>query len=53
MKEYGIKEVVDLRTIPKSRHNPQFNSGSLKTVLAENGIEYKHFKELGGPKKTW
>ncbi|MCL4362427.1 nicotinamide-nucleotide adenylyltransferase [Candidatus Parvarchaeota archaeon] len=51
MKEYGIKEVVDIRTIPKSRHNPQFNSGSLKTVLAENGIEYKHFKELGGLRK--
>lgn len=52
MKEYGIEEVVDIRTIPKSRHNPQFNSDNLKAVLNENGIEYKHFKDLGGLRKA-
>lgn len=52
MKEYGIKEVVDIRTIAMSRHNPQFNSYDLKTILFENGIGYKHFKELGGLRKA-
>ena len=52
IKEYGIKEVVDIRTIPKSRHNPQFNSENLKAILIKNRIEYKHLKELGGLRKT-
>ncbi len=52
IKEYGIEEIVDIRTIAKSRHNPQFNSDNLKTVLVENGIGYKQFKELGGLRKA-
>ncbi len=52
MNEYGIKEVVDIRTIARSRHNPQFNSYDLKAILFENGIGYKHFKELGGLRKA-
>ena len=52
MKEYGIEEIVDIRTIPKSRHNPQFNSDNLKTVLIKNGIIYKHLEKLGGLRKV-
>jgi nicotinamide-nucleotide adenylyltransferase len=52
IKDYGIEEVVDIRTIPKSRHNPQFNSGNLETALIENAIKYKHVKELGGLRKA-
>jgi len=43
-----VKEVVDVRSIPMSRHNPQFNGDALKQSLKENGIRYKRLKKLGG-----
>jgi uncharacterized protein (DUF488 family) len=45
---HGVKEVVDVRSIPMSRHNPQFNGDALKQSLKQNGIRYKHLKKLGG-----
>jgi len=45
---HGVKRVVDVRTIPRSRTNPQFNRESLKKSLAGAGIEYTHAAELGG-----
>jgi uncharacterized protein (DUF488 family) len=48
MKVYNIARVVDIRTIPRSRHNPQFNSESLSKSLPENGIAYEHVAALGG-----
>jgi uncharacterized protein (DUF488 family) len=48
----GVKEVVDVRTIPKSRHNPQYNSDDLKRSLKRNGIGYRHIKKLGGLRRT-
>ena len=52
LKENGIEQLVDVRTVPKSRHNPQFNSDALGALLTENGIEYVPMKELGGLRKT-
>ncbi len=46
--KFGILVVVDIRTVPRSRHNPQFNSDVLKSSLEENGIAYVHLKGLGG-----
>ncbi len=46
--EYKIAMLVDVRTIPKSRHNPQFNSEELSGSLKEKGIGYLHNKGLGG-----
>jgi len=43
-----VKEVVDVRSIPMSRHNPQFNADTLKQSLKQNGIRYKRLKKLGG-----
>ena len=40
--------VADVRTIPKSRHNPQFNADMLERALREAGIGYKRFPGLGG-----
>jgi uncharacterized protein (DUF488 family) len=37
-----------VRRFPGSRHNPQFNEGSLAAVLEEGGIAYRHAVELGG-----
>ena len=46
MKEYGVNYVVDVRTIPRSKHNPQFNSDYLKNALAKTSISYENIKEL-------
>ena len=54
LKEYEINLIVDIRTIPKSRYNPQFNSEILQKKLKEVGIKYLHLEKLGGlrpPKK--
>ena len=44
----GVKRVIDVRTIPRSRTNPQFNSDSLAKALGEAGIGYTHIAALGG-----
>ncbi len=48
LKANGVRQVLDIRTIPKSRHNPQFNNDSLADSLEAAGIGYVHIKELGG-----
>jgi uncharacterized protein (DUF488 family) len=45
---HGVKRLVDVRTVPRSRHNPQFNKESLPRALKGAGIEYTHMPELGG-----
>lgn len=44
----GIGCLIDIRTIPKSRHNPQFNGDALARALKSARIDYVHVKELGG-----
>ena len=44
----GVAVVVDVRTITRSRANPQFNQDSLPAALAPFGLEYQHIAELGG-----
>lgn len=48
LKAHAIKQVIDVRTIPKSRHNPQFNKKDLAISLRNNKIGYRHMKQLGG-----
>jgi len=43
-----VKKVVDVRTVPRSRHNPQFNRETLPTDLGPVGIGYIHMPGLGG-----
>jgi uncharacterized protein (DUF488 family) len=45
---YGVGEVVDVRSIPMSGHNPQFNKNDLRQSLKDKRIRYTHLKELGG-----
>jgi uncharacterized protein (DUF488 family) len=45
---FKIKKIADVRTIPKSRRNPQFNQDALEQTLQAAGIEYLHLKDLGG-----
>lgn len=48
LKHYNIIELIDIRTVPKSRHNPQFNEHELAHVLRNHHIGYRHEKDLGG-----
>jgi uncharacterized protein (DUF488 family) len=48
LKAYDIKQLVDVRTIPRSKRHPQFNQEALATSLRKEHIGYKHMKELGG-----
>lgn len=48
LRAHSIDILVDIRTIPKSRHNPQFNSAELEVSLKGAGMGYVHMKELGG-----
>jgi uncharacterized protein (DUF488 family) len=48
LKAHGVERVVDVRTVPKSRHNPQFGKDALPGSLAGAGIGYTHMPELGG-----
>ena len=48
LKIHGIKEIVDVRSIPKSRHNPQFNEETLKQSLQLAHIRYRRLEKLGG-----
>jgi uncharacterized protein (DUF488 family) len=48
LRESEIQLVVDVRTVPRSRTNPQFNRDVLPITLAEFGIDYEHIAQLGG-----
>lgn len=48
MRGVEIVLLVDIRTIPRSRTNPQFNKDALPAALAPAGIDYEHIAALGG-----
>ncbi len=44
----GIEHVLDVRTVPRSRHNPQYEQDALAASLAAIGVAYTHVPGLGG-----
>jgi uncharacterized protein (DUF488 family) len=48
LRAYGIERLVDIRTVPHSRHNPQFNDTALASSLTAEHLEYVHMQALGG-----
>jgi uncharacterized protein (DUF488 family) len=48
LRAHGVEQVVDVRTIPRSRHNPQFNRPALSRSLHARELGYRHLKALGG-----
>ncbi|MHB8520480.1 MAG: DUF488 domain-containing protein [Limisphaerales bacterium] len=48
LQAHGVTRVVDVRTVPRSRHNPQFNKASLPGSLKKAGLGYVHLPGLGG-----
>ncbi len=52
LKHYGITCLADIRTIPRSRHVPQFNEHPFSIALKHVHIKYTHLTELGGLRHT-
>ncbi|HYY28568.1 MAG TPA: DUF488 domain-containing protein [Chthoniobacterales bacterium] len=52
LKAHAVTRLVDVRTVPRSRHNPQFNRETLPDSLGSAGIAYMHMPELGGLRRT-
>jgi uncharacterized protein (DUF488 family) len=52
LRENGVTQLADVRTVPRSRHNPQYNADTLPGSLQAQGIGYTHMPELGGLRKA-
>jgi uncharacterized protein (DUF488 family) len=48
LRAHGVEQVVDVRTVPRSRRNPQFNRETLPEALGADDIGYTHLAGLGG-----
>lgn len=48
LSSFNINQLVDIRTVPRSRHVPQFEKGSLEKTLPKHNIKYVHLEKLGG-----
>jgi uncharacterized protein (DUF488 family) len=48
LKAHDVKRLVDVRSIPRSRHNPQFNRDQLSAALHSARLHYKYMPGLGG-----
>jgi uncharacterized protein (DUF488 family) len=51
LRAHEIRQLADIRTIPKSRRHPQYNAAALEEFLARHAIRYCHFPSLGGLRK--
>lgn len=51
LEAYGVERLADVRTVPRSKRNPQFNADALGASLRAEGIEYVPLGELGGMRK--
>ncbi|MDQ2944473.1 MAG: DUF488 domain-containing protein [Acidobacteriota bacterium] len=52
LRAFGIELLVDIRTVPRSRRNPQYDQESLSDLLANHNIRYVHMKALGGLRRA-
>lgn len=52
LESVGVRTLVDIRTMPRSRTNPQFNGSRLATAMPKRGVGYKHIAELGGLRRA-
>ena|SRR2546422_10469371 len=48
LRAHGVEQLIDIRTVPRSRTNPQFNRDALPTSLTRAGMGYVHMATLGG-----
>jgi uncharacterized protein (DUF488 family) len=52
LRAHLVTQLIDVRTVPRSRHNPQFNADALPDSLAAVNIGYEHAPGLGGFRRT-
>jgi uncharacterized protein (DUF488 family) len=52
LRAHGVTRLIDVRTVPRSRRNPQFNTETLPDSLAAVNIGYEHAAGLGGFRRT-
>src|SRR5665811_1724177 len=52
LRAHRVKRVIDVRSIPRSRHNPQFNRETLPTKLRAARVGYVHLRKLGGLRRA-
>jgi len=52
LKAHSVASLIDVRTVPRSRHNPQFNRDTFPGALEAAGIRYAHVAGLGGFRRT-
>ncbi len=45
---HRVELLVDVRSVPRSRHTPQFNHDTIGSDLERYGIDYRHLEQLGG-----
>ncbi len=48
LRQHGVRLLIDVRTVPRSRHNPQFDRDALPASLLSAHMGYTHLPELGG-----
>lgn len=51
LRAHEVRQVADIRTVPRSRRHPHFHADALRTFLGAQGIAYRHFPSLGGLRK--
>jgi uncharacterized protein (DUF488 family) len=51
LRAHAIAELADVRTVPRSRHNPQYEGAALREALDAHGIVYRHWPALGGRRR--
>jgi uncharacterized protein (DUF488 family) len=51
LRAHHIRQLADVRTVPKSRRHPHFVGEALAGTLPEAGVAYRHFAGLGGLRK--
>jgi len=52
LRSFDVSVVVDIRTIPRSRHNPQFDQAALRAALRGRRLRYVHLPRLGGLRRA-
>ena len=52
LKHYGVDRLIDIRAIPYSRYNPQFNLETMMEEFPKTGIEYEHLAVMGGERPS-
>lgn len=52
LKAHGVALIADIRTVPRSRHNPQYDIDILRETVPAAGITYRHLPGLGGLRRA-